>query len=83
MNKTRLKERIEKYKKRLDLYYKAEEAILDGAQHYEIGSRKLTRADLAEIRKMITTLENELDSLESEFACGNRRKCVRVIPRDV
>ena len=83
MNKTRLKERIEKYKKRLELYYKAEEAILDGAQHYEIGSRKLTRADLAEIRKMITTLEDSLDKLEAEFNNGYSRKCVRVIPRDV
>lgn len=83
MNKQRLKERIDKYKARLDLYYKAEEAILDGAQHYEIGSRKLTRADLAEIRKMITTLEKELDSMQSEFDNGSRRKCIRVIPRDV
>lgn len=83
MNRQRLKERINKYKQRLDLYYKAEEAILDGAQHYEIGTRKLTRADLSEIRKMITTLEKELDSMESEYNNGSRRKCVRVIPRDV
>jgi hypothetical protein len=83
MDKRRLKERIDKYKQRLDLYYKAEEAILDGAQHYEIGTRKLTRADLAEIRKMITTLEKELDSMECEYANGSRRKCIRVIPRDV
>lgn len=83
MDKKRLKERIEKYQKRLDLYYKAEEAILDGAQHYEIGSRKLTRADLAEIRKMITELENNLDEMEKELNSGYRRKCVRVIPRDV
>ena len=83
MNIQRLKERIDNYKKRLELYYKAEEAILDGAQHYEIGSRKLTRADLSEIRKMITTLENQLDAMESEFNGGSRRKCVRVIPRDV
>lgn len=83
MNKTRLKERIDKYKARLDLYYKAEEAILDGAQHYEIGSRKLTRADLHEIRMMISSIEKELDSMESEYNNGSRRKCIRVIPRDV
>lgn len=83
MDKKRLKERIDKYKKRLDLYYKAEEAILDGAQHYEIGTRKLTRADLHEIRMMITKIESELDSMESELKNGSRRKSIRVIPRDV
>ena len=83
MDKKRLKERIDKYETRLNLYYKAEEAILDGAQHYEIGSRKLTRADLSEIRKMITTLESELDAMKSEYNGGSRRRCIRVIPRDV
>lgn len=83
MDKKRLKERIDRYKARLELYYKAEEAILDGAQHYEIGTRKLTRADLHEIRMMITKIESELDSMESELKNGSRRKCIRVIPRDV
>ena len=83
MDKQRLKERHDKYKARLELYYKAEEAILDGAQHYEIGSRKLTRADLHEIRMMITSIEKEIDAMESELKGGSRRKCVRVIPRDV
>lgn len=83
MDKSRLKERIKKYETRLDLYYKAEEAILDGAQHYEIGSRKLTRADLHEIRMMISNIESELDAMRSELESGSRRKCIRVIPRDV
>lgn len=83
MNRERLKARIDTYKKRLELYYKAEEAILDGAQHYEIGTRKLTRADLHEIRMMISNIEKELDSLENEYQNGSRRKCIRVIPRDV
>ena len=83
MNKTRLKERIDKYKNRLNLYYKAEEAILDGAQHYEIGTRKLTRADLHEIRMMITTLEDSLEKMETQLNKGYSRRCVRAIPRDV
>ena len=83
MNKTRIAERLEIYKTRLELYYKAEAAILDGAQSYSIGSRHLTRADLAEIRKMITTLEDGIDEMEAEAAGGSRRKCIRVIPRDV
>ena len=82
MNKTTIKKRLESYKTRLDLYLKAEAAILDGAQSYSIGSRHLTRADLAEIRKMITTLEDGIDELEAQTSGGSRRKCIRVIPRD-
>lgn len=83
MKRTRIEERLKVYKARLDLYYKAEQAILEGAQSYSIGSRHLTRADLAEIRKMITTIEDGIDELEAELAGGGRRKCIRVIPRDV
>ena len=83
MDKTKLKERIKKYKARLEMYYKAEEAILGGAQSYEIGSRKLTRADLHEIRMMIDELEKSVETLESSLAGKGRRRCVRVIPRDV
>lgn len=83
MNKTSKKERLTNYKTRLDLYIKAETAILEGAQSYSIGSRNLTRANLSEIRKMISTLEDAIDELESELSGGSRRKCIRVIPRDV
>lgn len=83
MENKRLKTRIDKYKARLEMYYKAEEAILDGAQQYSIGSRSLTRANLGDIRTMISTLEDEIDSMESELKNGSRRKCIRVIPRDV
>ena len=83
MSKATVTKRLEGYKTRLDLYYKAEQAILEGAQSYSIGSRHLTRADLAEIRKMIKTLEDGIDELEAEAAGGSRRKCIRVIPRDV
>lgn len=83
MKNEKIKSRLETYKERLKLYIKAEAAILDGAQSYSIGSRHLTRADLAEIRKMISTLEDGIDELESELSYGSRRKCIRVIPRDV
>lgn len=79
----RVKERLDKYKSRLELYYKAEEAILDGAQSYSLGSRTLTRADLHEIRMMISNIETEIDSMEAELSGTGRRRCVRVIPRDV
>ncbi len=48
---------------RLELYYEAERRILAGAQSYTIGNRQLTRANLAEIRKTISQLEDELESL--------------------
>lgn len=83
MKNTMKKQRLENYKARLELYIKAEAAILEGSQSYSIGSRHLTRADLAEIRKMISTLEDGIDELESELSGGSRRKCIRVIPRDI
>ena len=49
---------LERYKKRLEQYYAAEEAILSGAQSYKVGSRSLTRANLNEIADMIKYLEN-------------------------
>lgn len=83
MNKERIRQRLEQYKSRYDLYLKAEAAILDGAQSYSIGSRHLTRADLAEIRKMMKEIEGAMDELEAQLKGGSRRKCIRVIPRDV
>lgn len=80
MNKT---EQLERYKARLEMYYKAEEAILCGAQEYYIGSRRLRRADIAELRKEIKDLEDKVESLESDLEGNGRRRCVRVIPRDV
>lgn len=81
--KARTEARLKEYKARHELYLKAEAAILDGAQSYVIGSRHLTRADLAEVRKMINTLEDGIDEMEAEMSGGSRRKCIRVIPRDV
>lgn len=83
MKRATIEARLTTYKSRLDLYIKAEAAILDGAQSYSIGSRHLTRADLAEIRKMISTIEDSIDEMEAVLSGGSRRKCVRVIPRDV
>ena len=83
MNKTITEARLKQYKERYEMYLKAEAAILDGAQEYQIGTRRLARADLAEIRKMLSSLEAGIDELEALLAGGGRRKCVRVIPRDV
>lgn len=83
MKKAVIEERLKAYKDRYSLYIKAEQAILEGAQSYSIGSRNLTRANLADIRMMISTLEEGIDELEAVLAGGGRRKSIRVIPRDV
>ena len=79
----RLQERLKEYKSRRDMYIAAEKAILEGAQTYTIGSRNLTRADLHEVRMMISQLEDGMDELESQISGSGRRKCIRIIPRDV
>ena len=83
--------KIEEWKSELDikktrvaLYYKQEEKMLtDGVQSYGIGSRNLTRynADLADIRKAIKELEDDIKELEGLISGSKSRKVVSVIPR--
>ena len=58
---------------RLEMYYEAERKILAGAQSYTIGNRQLTRANLAEIRKTISELEDELEDLAGNSRGISRR----------
>ncbi len=71
-------EQLERAKKRLELYYKAEEAILTG-QEYTIGSKRLRRADLADVQAMIKTLEKEVKSLKT----GGKNRTLRGVPLDI
>lgn len=73
------KVRLETLKRRLQLYYDAEERILEG-QSYSIGSRSLTRANLAEVRNSIKELEAKVNALETRGT--TKRKVARIIPRD-
>lgn len=73
------KEKLERYRRRLDMYYAAEEAVLSG-QEYRIGSRSLKRADLAAIRAAIDGLEAQIGDLE---AAGGKRFAGRFVPRDI
>ena len=73
---------LERYKKRLEQYYEAEEAILSGAQSYKVGSRSLTRANLNEIADMIKYLENRVTSEQSATNGKGRNKVTGVVPRD-
>ena len=63
--------RIESVERRLDLYYQAEEAVLN-AQRFRIGSQEVTLADLSDIRKIIKELEAELDALQTRGSAKRR-----------
>ncbi|MDF2891235.1 MAG: hypothetical protein K0R80_1602 [Clostridia bacterium] len=79
-----LKLRLESAKRRLDLYLAAEEAVLTG-QEYSIGSRRLRRADLKEIKDNIVQLENKCIELQKQIDSNGKgpRKAFRIIPRDL
>lgn len=59
-------------------------ALADGGvQSYTIGSRSLTKFDLATISEEIEMHEKKADSLEAQLrAGGKKRKAVGVVPRD-
>lgn len=81
MTKKEKEAKIESLKERLQLYKNREKVMLtDGVQSYGVGSRNATRynTDLAEIRRAISALQEEIDELSS----ATRRKAVGVIPRD-
>ena len=73
------KERLERYKKRLEMYYEAEEAVLLN-QEYTIGTKSLKRADLSTIRAAIKDMEGQIETLESN---GGKNKACRFLPRDI
>lgn len=68
---------LEQAQARLDLYMAAEAAVLQG-QEYQIGTRRLKRADLAEIRAGIDSWSTKVDQLTSQ-AAGNGTGRVRRI----
>ncbi len=70
--------KLELLTERLNAYYEAEMAVLKG-QSYQIGTRKLERADLSEIRKAISELETEIAVTSN----GGKRKAFRALPRDI
>jgi len=52
-------------------------------QSYKIGSRSLTRADLAQIRKEIEFWQNRVAQLENMQKRGGRNRIFRAVPRDL
>ena len=85
VQREKIKETVAVKKKRLDLYYKREEEMLDGGvQSYGQGTRNLSRynTDLATIRSAISTLEDEIENLEGLLEGKSKRKAVGVVIRD-
>lgn len=64
-------------KERLGKYYEAETKILKG-QAYVIGTRQVTRANLAEVQRKIKELEFEIESLEKRGT--TKRRSARIVP---
>ncbi len=65
----------------LEKLYAAYDALANsGVQQYSIGSRSLTRLDLAKLAEEIRTVESEVDELENMLAGGTRRRAVGVVP---
>ena len=71
------KTRLQVAKMRLELYLKAERAILSG-QSYEAEGLKLTRANLADVQDMIADLEAQIGKLEA----GNYKRRRIIVPKD-
>ena len=82
-SRTVIRKRLARNTERLELYYAAERAILDGAQSYTIGTRNLTRANLAEITEMIEAHATVGAAPEPALERGGgRRRSVGVYLRD-
>lgn len=71
--------RLDTYKSRLAQYVEAESRILEG-QSYSIGSRSLSRANLAEVRSAIKELEGKVNALSTRGT--TKRVVARFIPKD-
>ena len=58
--------KLEQLKERLQMYYDAEQAILN-SQEYYIGDRRLRHPDLSAVRAAISDLEDEIAMLEKSI----------------
>lgn len=52
-------------------------------QSYTIGSRSLTKADLADIREQIKYWDGKVSELENIEKRGGRNRVFRAVPRDL
>ena len=68
--------------KKLNTWLAAEEAIATG-QSYQIGSRMLTRADLASVRKQIDYWNNKVEQAEAVEQNHGRNRTYHFVYRDL
>ena len=68
--------------KKLNTWLAAEEAIATG-QSYQIGSRMLTRADLASVRKQIDYWNNKVMQAEAVEENHGRNRTYHFVYRDM
>ena len=73
---------LEFAKERLALWLEAEAAVATG-QGYQIGSRRLDRANLYQIREEIKMWTAKVNELESVAGGGGRSRAYRITPRDL
>ena len=73
---------LEIAQKHLDAWLEAELACTTN-QSYTIGSRTLTRADLAEIRNTVKYWAGIVAKLEAAKKYGGRNRTMRIMPRDL
>ena len=73
---------LETAQRHLNAWLEAEIAVTN-AQSYTIGSRTLTRADLAEIGERIKYWNGLVNQLENAKKYGGRNRTTRIMPRDL
>lgn len=73
---------VEQCNARLQMWLDAEGAIATG-QSYTIDNRRLDRANLAQVREQIKFWQKELAKAEAVSNGRNRRRTVRIVPRDL
>lgn len=73
---------IEIAQKHLDTWLDAEMAIATG-QSYTIGSRRLDRANLTEVRNAITYWQNQLQKAQNAETRKGRNAAYRAVYRDL
>lgn len=72
----------EQAQKHLDIWLEAEAQIATG-QSYQIGSRQLTRADLASVRKQIDYWNNKVMQAEAVENKHGRNRAYHFVYRDL
>lgn len=79
MNQAARKRRLTRLEKRLELVGDAIDAIVGGAQSYNLGTRSVTKADLGELVSLEDDIQDEIDALEA--GGDGHRQFKRVVPR--